>query len=256
MKISKLKSIVLLCLCGMIITLFSCQKEETSIDNTTQLAESKVKKTKINVCHNDHVINISSNAVSAHQRHGDAVDMDGDGYFDMDNSCGETDCNDNDPAMNPSIEGSCDDGDLSTAELLLGTWTTLTVDVNTSVGGQSVTDYLIDVVGMSEEDAAAQSENLLAELEAQVTGELTLNSDLTYESYFDGGSDSGTWILSEDEQTLTLFEGPDLIVIHIIAISEHTWVSTHGDDILYDLDGDARTPDVVVTAEANITMTK
>mgnify|MGYP006971425373 CR=1 FL=1 len=49
---------------------------------------------KVDVCHNGNIINVSINAVPAHQAHGDAVDMDGDGYFDIDNDCGPTDCDD------------------------------------------------------------------------------------------------------------------------------------------------------------------
>ncbi len=35
---------------------------------------------------------------------GDAVDMDGDGFFHIDNSCSETDCDDNNPNVNPGVE--------------------------------------------------------------------------------------------------------------------------------------------------------
>jgi hypothetical protein len=55
---------------------------------------------KIDVCHNGHIININLNAVPAHQAHGDAVDMDGDGYFDQENVCSEgVDCDDTDETI-------------------------------------------------------------------------------------------------------------------------------------------------------------
>ncbi len=41
--------------------------------------------------------------MSAHQGHGDAVDMDGDGYFDLDSPCSETDCDDTDAMVNPEV---------------------------------------------------------------------------------------------------------------------------------------------------------
>ncbi len=124
MKNFKLKSIAYLCLFGMFIIVYSCQKDDPAIENETQLviskSSAKAKKSKIDVCHNNHIINISSNAVLAHQGHGDAVDMDGDGYFDIDNSCSDTDCDDNDPAINPGateivyngIDDDCDPGTL------------------------------------------------------------------------------------------------------------------------------------------------
>ena len=49
---------------------------------------------KVDVCHNGHIINVSVNSLPAHLAHSDAVDMDGDGYFDKDNVCGPTDCDD------------------------------------------------------------------------------------------------------------------------------------------------------------------
>ena len=49
---------------------------------------------KIDVCHKGNIINVSVNALETHIAHGDAVDRDGDGYFDLDNPCSERDCDD------------------------------------------------------------------------------------------------------------------------------------------------------------------
>jgi hypothetical protein len=182
--------------------------------------------------------------------------MDGDGYFDIDSSCSETDCDDNDPAIYPDAEGICDDGEWSTAELLIGIWTTLEFSLDYSVGGLSVFDYLVDVVGLSPADAATQVALLEAALAADLTGTLTLNADNTYVSDFLSASDSGTWSLSADGHTLTLFEGPDTIVVTINSISETTLNGTLGDGLFIDLDSNPATPDVEVTVTANVTMTK
>ena len=77
--------------------IISCSKDDTYTPET-QLKEdstSILKGNKVDVCHNGNVINVSVNALPAHQNHGDAVDMDGDGYFDIDNPCSDTDCDDN-----------------------------------------------------------------------------------------------------------------------------------------------------------------
>ena len=58
--------------------------EETNVDQTTFAK----KGAKVDVCHKGKIINVSVNSLSAHQGHGDAVDMDGDGYFDIENPCG------------------------------------------------------------------------------------------------------------------------------------------------------------------------
>ncbi|HEX5170584.1 MAG TPA: hypothetical protein VFW11_15515 [Cyclobacteriaceae bacterium] len=56
---------------------------------------------RVSICHKGKIITIDTHAVKAHVAHGDAVDMDGDGYFTGDNSCSEPDCDDTDPAVNP-----------------------------------------------------------------------------------------------------------------------------------------------------------
>ena len=84
-----------------LLILMGCQKENATdllleqevIVNENDSASSRGSN-KINICHNGKIINININAIPAHQAHGDAVDMDGDGYFDIDNPCSETDCDD------------------------------------------------------------------------------------------------------------------------------------------------------------------
>ena len=211
---------------------------------------TKAKSGKIDVCHNGKVININGNALPAHQRHGDAIDMDGDGLFDIDNDCSATDCDDNDA-------DACDN-EMSTAELLVGTWTPTDINIEASVGTQSVPDYLVNEVGLSPEDAAAQYELLQDEFEAQITEELIFNADNTYSSYFNGAYDYGEWSLSEDEKTLSLLEGtiPDIIIITINSISEDTWDATTGGAFLLDLDNNPATPDVLVSVEGNVIFIK
>jgi hypothetical protein len=65
---------------------------------------------KVNVCHKGKIINVSVKALSGHQGHGDAVDMDSDGYFDLVNDCSEVDCDDTNPDVSPAMEEICDDG--------------------------------------------------------------------------------------------------------------------------------------------------
>ncbi len=62
------------------------------------------KSGKIDVCHKGNIINVSVNALGGHQGHGDAVDMDGDGYFDIENDCSEVDCDDANPDQYPGAE--------------------------------------------------------------------------------------------------------------------------------------------------------
>ncbi len=259
MKNSKFLGIIPIFLAALFLALHSCENDKSAFEDELELSGSsgddEGKKSKVDICHNGRIINVSINALGGHQGHGDAVDLDGDGYFDIDNSCSATDCDDTDPDKNPGIEGSCD-MDPGTAELLIGTWTTTEININAYVGSQTLEDYLIDVLGLSPEDAAAQVEMLKESLLPELTGMLTINDDNTYVSEFEGGSDSGTWELSDDEMTLTLFEGPDTIVITINSITESTWYATISDDFLFDLDGDPATPEELVTVVANVVLEK
>ncbi len=75
--------------------------QDTLVNTSTSL---KGKKAKIDVCHKGRIINVSVNALGGHQGHGDAMDMDGDGYFDIENDCSEVDCDDTNAAVNPRVE--------------------------------------------------------------------------------------------------------------------------------------------------------
>lgn len=153
-----------------------------------------------------------------------------------------------------------DDGDgssnLTTRELLIGTWTVTDFDLEILIGSQSLLDYLIEVEGLSPEEAAAQNAIFEAFLVSEVTGSLTLKSDNTYVSNFGEGSTTGTWSLSADEKTLTLVEGEDTIVITINSITATTLKATISETSQEDLDEDPETPDVIISIEALLTLTK
>lgn len=100
-----------------ILFLFSCGKEsltelqseiEQNIsENVSATARSSNKR---NICHNGKIKNVSIDAIPDHRAHGDAVDMDEDGFFDLDNPCSLTDCDDTDAAINPDADEICGDG--------------------------------------------------------------------------------------------------------------------------------------------------
>ena len=258
MKNSRFYRLVWVVFFGLLLGIYSCQKDDQISETNLSALESDIdahgNSSKVDVCHNDHIINISRNAIPAHQRHGDAFDMDGDGYFDIDNTCGPVDCDDSDPAVFPDEDGNCVEPTVS--DLLVGTWTSTEITINAFVGTQTLVEYLVDVVGLTQAEAEAQNDLFVDSLVPELTGSLTLNADNTYESDFIGGSDTGTWSLSADETTLTLFEGPDTIVITINSISETTWSATLSDTFPQDLDGDPGTADVDVTVVADVILTK
>jgi hypothetical protein len=91
----------------LIILFFStCKKKDMEPNNTSD----GILKTgnQVTICHqsgdNWNVININMSSWPAHEAHGDAIDMDDDGYFDRECGCSEVDCDDNDP----NIHSDCD----------------------------------------------------------------------------------------------------------------------------------------------------
>lgn len=153
-----------------------------------------------------------------------------------------------------------DDGDgstnLTTREMLIGTWTITDFDMNISIGGQTLIEYLVEVEGLSPADAALQNALFEAFLVSEVTGTLTLKSDNTYESNFGDGATTGTWSLSSDEKTLTLVEGDETIVLTINSITTKTMNASFAENMSEDLDEDPATPDVIISVEAVLTLTK
>ncbi len=250
-------NIIYALLVAVLLLVSACQKE-AGIKEYQILSPHHTNErhhAQINVCHNDRIITIDVHAMPAHQLHGDAIDMDGDGYFDRENTCSETDCDDTDRTKNPGIEGSCS-GNPNVEELLIGTWTTVDFDIQAFVGSSTLTEYLISMLGLTPEEAENQNNLFVTSLEPEIIGSLTINADHTYSSDYLGGSDMGTWSLSPDQTTLTFFEGPDTIIIIINSISSTTWEATLQDDFFVDLDDDPGTPDVAVTVIAQVTAMK
>ena len=146
-----MKKLSLLFVC--ILTIASCEKdaltEEVSLEETVQNPDvyarqgNNVSKqgNNVAVCHNNgNIIFVNENALSAHIAHGDAVDEDGDGFFNMENSCSEgIDCEDTNADVNPGAEEIYTDDIDNNCNDIVGYTITTIEDVNCSgcTGGTS-----------------------------------------------------------------------------------------------------------------------
>lgn len=84
----------------------ACSKDKRIQKGKTEVANlsSATVPLKFGICHNGgNEIVISENAVEIHIAHGDAVDRDGDGFYDKENPCSEIDCDD----TTYSLDNSC-----------------------------------------------------------------------------------------------------------------------------------------------------
>jgi hypothetical protein len=102
-----------------ILLLAGCEKEAATPiaqDMDSTLGLRSVKRT---VCHYTgsetnpyEIIEVADQSwINAHMAHGDAVDMDGDGFFDRENGCSDVDC-DGDTQYNPDNSCVCVEGEL------------------------------------------------------------------------------------------------------------------------------------------------
>jgi len=109
-----MKHLLLPLLLGLMFS--ACVEDSISptYPNTNASIDQRSPQSKVAVCHFSeeygtwHMIMVSLNALPAHLAHGDAVDMDGDGYFNLENGCAATDCDDSDPDITTYAEIPCD----------------------------------------------------------------------------------------------------------------------------------------------------
>lgn len=103
-----------------LIVFISCETEPFINDSAVEKIDNSQRNApKVDVCHYDKsedtwkILNISSNALNAHLRHGDIqlIDADQDGYVEQMNDCVPGgDCNDMDPEINPGMIEICGNG--------------------------------------------------------------------------------------------------------------------------------------------------
>jgi uncharacterized protein (TIGR02145 family) len=105
----------LLCLLGTLL-LTACQKQMPSEKEQQktileEFSSGSVPHIRVKVCHQNGIeIVIDEAALTTHIGHGDAVDMDDDGYFNGQNSCTAIDCDDNNAFINPASQEICSNG--------------------------------------------------------------------------------------------------------------------------------------------------
>lgn len=97
----------------IILAISSCDQDSIVSDMEEFKIEKKsIKKKgkKVDICHKGKIINVSVNAIGGHLGHGDAIDMDGDGFFNIENRCSETDYDDTIPFDQSTLEDEDGDG--------------------------------------------------------------------------------------------------------------------------------------------------
>jgi hypothetical protein len=150
-----------------------------------------------------------------------------------------------------------DDGEEMGGNDLIGTWEVTNAEVDAMVGSQSLTDYFINVGGLSPENAAIAYTLFETFFLAELDGTIQFLGNNTYLSNFGNQPDDGTWSLSSDGKTLTLDGGTvDEIVITINSLTSTSANLTFSQDLEEDLDDDPETPDVPIDVTVDLTLAK
>ena len=182
-----MKNYVLVLLC--VLLAFACEKEgdPDQINEKQQLQQKDPngteKTSKVDVCHKGHIINVSVNAIRAHRAHGDAIDLDGDGYFDKENTCSSfIDCDDN----NPDVQGTRDwagegidtSGNVYNLTLNMACdFSVGTVDYEYCIGSLTLVSQVGNVYTYSETVTAGCVNNCTVTLEVLGNGSLNFTED-------------------------------------------------------------------------------
>jgi hypothetical protein len=151
-----------------------------------------------------------------------------------------------------------DDDDVRNAEsLLIGVWSVSDTDFDASVDGQPLATYFVENGGLSAEDANIAVALFEALIKTSLSGTVEFKDDHTFVANFGGDPETGTWELSSDGKTLILDPGgPDEVIMTVNTLTESTLDIDFSQVTFEDLDDDPATPDVEITIDINMELTK
>lgn len=135
---------------------------------------------------------------------------------------------------------SNDDGDVSENDIV-GIWTITGATADYSVGSQSLVDYLVETLELSQLEAQALEAGFSQGFANEYDGTVDMRADNTYVAEFgDDPSETGTWELVEGGTVLRLLEsGEDTpTVLDVVSLTSSNMVleltETEMDDLNFD----------------------
>jgi len=143
------------------------------------------------------------------------------------------------------------------ASKLVGLWTISDAQVDATIGGLSITDFLIDMMQLSEVEAAAFATLFNQALMANFTGTIEFKANNTYFINIGAATDDGTWSINAAGDEITMDAGTvDEQVIDIISLTSSSAVVGFSQTEFVDMDDDPLTPDVPIDMTIELTLTK
>lgn len=155
-----------------------------------------------------------------------------------------------------SYTGCNDDDESSKESLLIGVWTITDADIDATIGGMSIVDYLVNIEGYPQAQAELLEAMFMAMLVPNFTGTIEFKENHTYVTTFGGDVDDGTWSLNSAGDKITLDAGTIYeMVIDIVSLTSTTCVVDTNVVESVDIDSDA-IPDVDVSINVTMTLSK
>ena len=137
---------------------------------------------------------------------------------------------------------------------LVGTWTFSNATFDAKVGTKTLTQYLMDDLGLTQAQAQQMMVLFTAQMQQAFTGTIEMKSDNTYTATIGGESDSGTWSLSADNTKLTIDSDTDSpVIFDILELTSHKVVLKGTESVEEDLNDDSVPETITVTIEMTLT---
>ena len=154
--------------------------------------------------------------------------------------------------MNCSEEGKSDSD-------LVGFWNVTNVEYDAFVGSMTVENYFLNELGLSQQEAAIALKNFNDRIEAYLEStSIEFEADFYYWTNIgDIAGDEGEWSINSSETLIILDQGTiweTSITVNSLSSSSLNISFTMDDDI--DLDEDVQTPDVEVTFNMAMQLSK
>ena len=149
---------------------------------------------------------------------------------------------------------SCSDDD-EEDNLLVGTWSIQTTDIDVLVNGEDYVDYLVNTFGLSM--AEAQLSEVGLEEEASVFDDdvtLSLSSSGNYTAMEGSESFEGTWTANADNTMITFDQGTsDEIAFNIVTLTDSQMVLEVTEEEQEDLDDDGTSETLSISISMTFT---
>ncbi|MBK7709960.1 MAG: DUF4923 family protein [Bacteroidales bacterium] len=147
---------------------------------------------------------------------------------------------------------SCSKDDTKT-DNIIGTWTAGSSTMTAMVGTKTITEYFVDVAGLTAEEAALYVNLIDQALKQAFTGSITIKADKTYTSNLGGSDDSGTWSLNSDRSELTMVSAVDGPMTYDVVELTSSKLKLHIEEtVSEDLNGDDIDELISVTADVTL----